>query len=245
MKQLNACGKIVATALMAFAFTAGAWAADAKAKDAKDKDAAAAAEDAPAVDEATLAKNRKKALSQKKPMYRNKLADAKKVAELGQFPILVAVLPKTNSPVIQEIEKKVLMRKEFLQDFAKQNLVLVLLSVKPDSKDPKKIDLKGFKEPEVKFLENFAVTDSMISRAKQANKDEPKFTDMACYPFVVCVSPDMTKSLFRLPSYDREGGFGVWMSQMKDFLEGAEAKLVISPQVQKIIDNPDEPKKWK
>jgi len=204
---------------------------------------AAPEEGAVALEGEALAKARKKAMSGKKPFYMNKLQPAQKIAEAGQWPILVAVLPKSNSPALQELEKKVLMRKEF-QEFVKPNLVVVILKVEP-GKDPKKIDVRRFKPAELKILENFAVSERMISQAKQNNKDEPKFDDLSCYPMLVCVSSDLSKELFRMGSYDREAGFGVWLSQVADFLREAQIEPVISPKTQKIIDNPDDPRKWK
>ena len=135
--------------------------------------------------------------------------------------------------------------KEFSKDFAKANCVLAFMKIKPDNRDAKKIETRGLKEPELKFLENFAVSEKAIAQAKQQKKDEPKFTDMACYPAVICVDATGQKELFRLAAYDKEGGFGVWLSQVVDSFRAAGIEPTISPLVNKIIENPDDPKKWK
>ena len=184
-----------------------------------------------------------KARKAKKPSY-TKLVEAQAVAEKCAQPLLVALFPE-GRPDVQFLKQKIINRKEFSKDFAKANCVLAFMKIKPDNKDAKKIETRGLKEPELKFLENFAVSEKAIAQAKQQNKDEPKFTDMACYPAVICVDATGQKELFRLAAYDKEGGFGVWLSQVVDSFRAAGIEPTISPLVNKIIENPDDPKKWK
>lgn len=176
-----------------------------------------------------------------KPVY-TKFDVAKSLAEKSGLPLFVAVLPDT--PAVAFLKQKVLGRKEFVKEFAAQNCVVLLLKVKADSKNPKKIDVKPLKEAEAKFLENFAVSERAIQQAKSQNKDEPKFTDMNMYPCLICLDSLGQKELFRLGSYDREGGFGVWLSTVVDSFKTAGIEPTLSPLVQKIVDNPDD-KKWK
>lgn len=185
-----------------------------------------------------------KARKQKKDYYTNKFAEAQAMAEKCAQPLVVALLPE-GRPEIQFFRQKVIMRREFTKDFAKANCVLLFQKIKADGRDAKKIETRGLKEPELKFLENFAVSEKSIAQAKQQNKDEPKFTDMACYPAVICVDATGQKELFRLADYDKEGGFGVWLSQVVDSFRAAGIEPTISPLVNKIIENPDDPKKWK
>ncbi|MGN0846651.1 MAG: hypothetical protein ACI4RA_04620, partial [Kiritimatiellia bacterium] len=184
-----------------------------------------------------------KARKAKKPSY-TKYAEAKLMAEKCGLPLVVAALPDSN-PAAQFLKQKVINRKEFLKDFAAQNCVLAFMKIKADGKDHKKIDTRGLKEPELKFLENFAVSDRDVSQAKQQNKPEPTYKDLHLYPLVIMVDSQCQKELFRFAKYDREGGFGVWLSQVVDSFRTAGIEPTISPLVNKIIENPDDPKKWK
>ena len=198
--------------------------------------------DAPAADssEVTPEQLKFRKLVKTKPSY-TKYVDAKNLAEKSGFPLIVVVLPDTPNVAFL---KKVLTRKEFVKEFVSQNCVLVFMKVKLDSKNPKKIDVKPLKEVELKFLENHVVSDRAIHQAKQQNKEEPKFSDTSCYPLIICMDSAGQKELFRMGAYDKEGGFGVWLSTVVDSFKSAGIEPVISPLVQKIIDNPDD-KKWK
>ena len=205
-------------------------------KEKKEDAAAAEATDQPTPEQL-------KARKAKKPSY-TKLVEAKTVAEKTGLPLIVALLPDGN-PAVQFLKQKVINRKEFLKDFAAQNCVLCFVKIKPDPKAPKKIETRGMKEPELKFLENFVVNEHMIKRAEQQKKDEPKYTDLAVYPAVICLDSQCQKEIFRFAAYDKEGGFGVWLSQVVDSFRTAGIEPKISPLVNKIIENPDDPKKWK
>ena len=231
-----------------------AWAADAKgakeakeaAKDAKEtKDAKEAKgdEEKTGPSEAEMAKARKL----KKPVYM-KSAEALKAAEMcGQPLVAFLLIEDTNPklPISQIIEKKLMSMKPFKDDFAKKNLVLLKLKAKRDGKNPKKINLRQMKEPERKIFENFGLDEKAVARAKRDNKDEPKFDDSSNYPAVVVISPDGTRMLFRMPSYDHEGGFGVWLTTVVDMLRTAQVEPEVSKAIEKILENPTEPKKWK
>ena len=231
-----------------------AWAADAKgakeakeaAKDAKEtKDAKEAKgdEEKTGPSEAEMAKARKL----KKPVYM-KSAEALKAAEMcGQPLVAFLLIEDTNPklPISQIIEKKLMSMKPFKDDFAKKNLVLLKLKAKRDGKNPKKINLRQMKEADRKIFENFGLDEKAVARAKRDNKDEPKFDDSSNYPAVVVISPDGTRMLFRMPSYDHEGGFGVWLTTVVDMLRTAQVEPEVSKAIEKILENPTEPKKWK
>ena len=215
--------------------------------EAAEKKAAFDAEDAavavPSAEE--LAKMRKKAMAAKKPFY-VKADKAKEIAQAGQWPVLVCLFPKQlppNSPVV-EFDKKVLAHKA-VKEFIRDNLVVLKLYVDKDAKNQKQIDVKSWKPAERRILENFVVNDEVIARAKKQDKPEPKYTDMACYPVVTLLDPMMQKEIVRLGAYDKDGGLGVFLSQLNDLFATKNLTAVISPLVQKVIDNPDEPKKWK
>ena len=249
----------------AFAVTPleSAWAADAKgAKEAKEeKGAKEAAKDTKDAKEAKGAKEAKedeektgpteaemaKARKLKKPIYM-KSAEALKSAEMCGQPLVAFLLIEDNPrgfPISQFIEKKLMGMKQFKDDFAKKNLVLLKLKAKRDGKDPKKINLRQLKEPDRKMFENFGLDDNAVARAKRDNKDEPKFDDASNYPAVVVISPDGTRKLFRMPSYDKDGGFGVWLTTVVDMLRTAQFEPEVSKAIEKILENPTEPKKWK
>ena len=231
-----------------------AWAADAKgAKEAKEaaKEAkeAKGAKDAKEDEEKTGPSDAEmaKARKLKKPVYM-KSAEALKAAEMcGQPLVAFLLIEDTNPklPISQIIEKKLMSMKPFKDDFAKKNLVLLKLKAKRDGKNPKKINLRQMKEPERKIFENFGLDEKAVARAKRDNKDEPKFDDSSNYPAVVVISPDGTRMLFRMPSYDHEGGFGVWLTTVVDMLRTAQVEPEVSKAIEKILENPTEPKKWK
>ena len=240
-------------AAFAAAPLAPAWAADAKdakeTKEAKEEKDAKGAKEAKADEEKTgpteaeMAKARKL----KKPVYM-KSAEALKAAEMcGQPLVAFLLIEDTNPklPISQIIEKKLMSMKPFKDDFAKKNLVLLKLKAKRDGKNPKKINLRQMKEPDRKMFENFGLDEKAVARAKRDNKDEPKFDDSSNYPAVVVISPDGTRMLFRMPSYDHEGGFGVWLTTVVDMLRTAQVEPEVSKAIEKILENPTEPKKWK
>ena len=48
-----------------------------------------------------------------------------------------------------------------------------------------------------------------------------------------------------MPSYDKDGGFGVWLTTVVDMLRTAQVEPEVSKAIEKILENPTEPKKWK
>ena len=230
-----------------------AWAADAKgAKDAKEtketKEAKGAkeakeAEEKTGPTEAEMAKARKL----KKPIYM-KSAEALKAAEMCGQPLVIFFLIEDmpgGYPISQFIEKKLMSMRQFKDDFAKKNLVLLKLKAKRDDKNRKKINLRPLKGSDLKLFENFGLDDAAVARAKRDGKDEPKFDDSSNYPAVVVVDPTGTRKLFRMPSYDKDGGFGVWLTTVVDMLRTAQFEPEVSKAIEKILENPTEPKKWK
>ncbi len=227
---------------------------------AKAKEPAAPAKEAlpPVPDEAAVAK----AIKVKRPFY-TKFAEAKDVAWKCQQPLVVAFLP-AGDQTSQMLEAKALKHKAFAKEFVPANCVLLLWRLKPGKVEmppmqgrgrraapppkPTTIDARPFKPHEVKFLNAFAVSPQVRANAKRNNGPDAKFTDMANYPAVICVDPSCTKLLFRGPKFDSSlglVGFGAWMSQIVDLYRGAKREPVVSPALQKIVDNPSEPKKWK
>ena len=188
-----------------------------------------------------------KARKAKKPIYM-KVAEALKVAEATAQPLLVFMVVERD-PASDFLEKKVLTYKAFRDELVKQNFVLLKLKIKAaapaNAKErPKKIDLKGMKPAEQKIVENFGLDESAAAQAKKNDK-ELTYNDIVNYPAVICLSPDGMKQLFRMGKFDKDGGMGVWISTVVDTLRSCGIDPVVSPKVQKIIDNPDDPKKWK
>ncbi len=171
----------------------------------------------------------------KKPLYRNKVADAMKVAEANDEPILAFLLMKGN-PLSDFLKKKIMNNNVFKKEFAPKNLVVLNIDVElldPAAKE-KKIKTRGLKQPELKFLENHAINE----KAHRAKDDkEPKFDDASNFPAVICVDA-MGKQLFRMPRYDADGGFNVWLQSVIAQLETVGKTPVISPKLQKILDAP-------
>ncbi len=205
---------------------------------AAEKEKDAAAEEATGPTPAQL-----KARKAKKPSY-TKYVVAKDVAEKCGLPLVVAIFPDGN-PNVAFLKQKILNHKAFIKDFAAKNCVLCYMKVKQDAKNPKSIETRSLKEPDLKFLENFVVNDRIIARAKQAKQDEPTYKDLKLYPAIIVVDSMGQKELFRFAPYDKDGGFGVWLSQVVDSFRTAGIEPEISELVNKIIENPDEPKKWK
>ena len=178
-----------------------------------------------------------------------KFNDAVKVATAANQPILACIFIE-QSPVSEILEKKILTNKLVKDELAKDNVVLLTLKLKRDqnAQDPKdrgkKIDLRPLKEPERKLVENFGLDERAAERAKKDNK-ELTCLDAVNYPAIIGISPDGMKQLFRMGSFDKDGGLGVWMATVVDTLRTGGFEPVISPKVQKVLDNPDDPKKWK
>ena len=224
-----------------------AWAADAKetkeTKEEKGAKGAKEAEEKTGPTEAEMAKARKL----KKPIYMKPVEALKAAEACGQPLAIFFLIEDTNPkfPISQIIEKKLMSMKPFKDDFAKKNLVLLKLKAKRDGKDPKKINTRQMKEPDRKIFENFGLDEKAVARAKRDNKDEPKFDDSSNYPAIVVVDPTGTRMLFRMPSYDKEGGFGVWLTTVVDMMRTAQFEPEVSKAIEKILENPTEPKKWK
>ena len=278
MKTLKLSCAAVVAALLACAPLVSAAAPDAKkeAKPAKaqegkpakakdDKDAKAEAKPAKAPEaparekpsEAAVAK----ALKAKKPMY-TKFADAKEAAWNCQQPLLVALLVGDDEKS-KHLDAKALRRKEFAKDFVPANCVLLVWRLKPSKPEvpqtrgrrrgptpkPTAIETRPLKPQETEFLSKFAVSSRAIAKARGGAA--PKFSDIACYPTVLCLDPECRKLYFRDPKYDTSlnnpnASFGVWFSELVDMFRGKTGREpVITPAIQKIVDNPTEPKKWK
>ena len=186
-----------------------------------------------------------KARKAKKPMY-TKAAEALKAAEQCDQPILAFLLK--DDPISKVIEQKLITFKPFKEDIAKKYLVVLKLKVKVDPKatKDKKIDLKPLKPAELKIFENFGLDDELVRTAKAKNDGkEPTYDLAANYPAVVMIAPNGVKKLFRMPRYDTEGGLGVWMSTAIDQIRTAGVEIEMTPRLEKIVENPTEPKKWK
>lgn len=268
------CAAVIAAILvgapLASMAAPGAKKADPQAKEAKpekvQEKAPEKAKEAPLPekpDEAAVAK----ALKAKKPMY-TRFADAKEAAWKCQQP-LFAVLLADDDEKSKRLESKAVRQKAFIKDFAPQNCVLLvwrLKTIKPQAvqvrgrgrnrtvsskpSKPTAIEERSLKPQEVEFLTKFAVSALAKTNAKRRGDPEPKHTSIGCYPTVVCVDPGCRKLYFRDPKYDASlnspaAAFGAWLSQTIDMFRTTKRELVISPSVQKILDNPTEPKKWK
>jgi len=211
-------------------------------------------------DEAAVAK----ALKAKKPMY-TRFAEAKEAAWKCQQPLFVALLAD-NDEKSKKLESKALRQRAFAKDFVPANCVLLIWRLKPSRPEipqyhgrgrrrapppkPTVIETRSIKAQESEFLTKFAVSQQARAVAKRRGDPEPKYTSLSCYPTVVCVDPGCRKLYFRDPKYDTSLGspnasFGAWLSQTVDMFRTTKRELVIVPSVQKILDNPTEPKKWK
>lgn len=204
-----------------------------------------AAAEAPAEEGPTPAQL--KARKAKKPVY-IKAAEALKVAEDANQPILLFFLVDRD-PVSDFLRQKVITNKLFRDELAKQNFVLLTVKIKPEQpkgrEKPKKIDLKGMKDAELKLIQNFGLDEKANKQAMANGQPERTHMDLSNYPAVIGLSPDGTKHLFRMGRYDKDGGMGVWISTVADTLRTAGFEPVVTPKLQKVLDNPDDPKKWK
>ncbi len=188
-----------------------------------------------------------KARKMKKPVYM-KAVEALKVAEDANQPILLFFLVDRD-PVSDFLRQKVITNKLFRDELAKQNFVLLTVKIKPEQpkgrEKPKKIDLKGMKDAELKLIQNFGLDEKANKQAMANGQPERTYVDLSNYPAVIGLSPDGAKHLFRMGRYDKDGGMGVWISTVADTLRSAGFEPVVSPKLQKVLDNPDDPKKWK
>ncbi len=241
---------------------------DAKAEKAKGEKAAKAEAEPAKVKEAPLPEKPDeaaiaKALKAKKPMY-TKFSEAADAAWKCQQPLVAALLVGGDERS-KQIEAKALKHKAFFKDFAPANCVLLIWRLKPGKPDlsqmqgrgrrrgpppkPTTIETRPLKPQEVDFLTRFAVSATAKANAKRRGDPEPKISSIGCYPTVVCVDPGCRKLYFRDPKYETslngQAAFGAWFSQLVDMFRTIGSEPAISPAVQKIIDNPTEPKKWK
>lgn len=179
-----------------------------------------------------------KARKLKKPGGYTKVDQAIKVAEAANLPVMAFVFIEQN-PASDFLEKKVFSNRLFRNELAGQNVVLLKLKLKLDanSKKDKRIDLRPLKEPERKFIENFGLDARRAAQMKRQDK-ELEYYHAANYPAIIGLSPDGLKQLFRMGSYDRDGGMGVWLSTVVDTLRTAGIEPVITPAIQKILDDP-------
>ena len=225
----------------AMAFLPAALTAAPEKAPAKEK----AAAEAPADEGPTPAQL--KARKAKKPVYM-KAAEALKVAEDANQPILLFFLVDRD-PVSDFLRQKVITNKLFRDELAKQNFVMLTVKIKPEQpkgrEKPKKIDLKGMKDAELKLIQNFGLDEKANKQAMANGQPERTYMDLSNYPAVIGLSPDGAKNLFRMGRYDKDGGMGVWISTVADTLRSAGFEPVVSPKLQKVLDNPDDPKKWK
>ena len=208
-------------------------------------------------DEAAVAK----ALKAKKPMY-TKFAEAADAAWKCQQPLFAALLVGGDERS-KLIEAKALKHKAFFKDFAPANCVLLVWRLKPCKPEmpqgrgrrrgpppkPTAIETRPLKPLEADFLTRFAISPVAITNAKRKGDPAPKISSIGCYPTIVCVDPGCRKLYFRDPKYDSslngQTAFGAWFSQVVDMFRTTGREPTISPAVQKIVDNPTEPKKWK
>ena len=174
----------------------------------------------------------------KKPFY-TKYAEAMKVASVNEEPVLVLMCFDQDKRGVA-LEKEIFKWPQFAKDYAKNNLVLLKMKLKA-TKDGKKVDLKAsFKtEDEKRFLENNGLNEKAAAQAKQKG-DTLTAVDASNYPAIVCVKGDAENQelLFRMDSYDRDGGPGVWLASLDALLRTKEIEPVVSKDVQKILDDP-------
>ncbi len=191
-----------------------------------------------AKDDGAAEKAKPKKKMNKKPFY-TKYAEAMKVAANNEEPVLVLMCFAQDKRGV-ELEKSILKWPQFAKDYAKKNLVLLKMKLKA-TKDGKKVDLKAsFKtEDEKRFLENHGINDKAAKQAK-AKGDTITAVDKSNYPCIVCVKGDAENQefLFRMDSYDRDGGPGVWLSSLDALLRTKDIEPEVSKEIQKILDDP-------
>jgi len=174
----------------------------------------------------------------KKPMY-TKFSEAMKVAEAIEEPVLVLMCFDQDKLGVT-LEKELFKWPQFAKDYAKSNLILLKMKLKP-TKDGKKVDLKAsFKtENEKRFLENNGIDEKAAAQAKQKGETLAA-VDAKNYPAIVCVkgNEENQELLFRMDRYDKDGGPGVWLTSLDALLRTKEIEPVVSKVVQKILDDP-------
>ena len=201
-------------------------------------------------DEAAIAK----ALKAKKPMY-TKFSEAADAAWKCQQPLVAALLVGGDERS-KQIEAKALKHKAFFKDFAPANCVLLIWRLKPGKPDLSQMQGRGRRrgpppKPTTIETRSLKAAESATAKAnaKRRGDPEPKISSIGCYPTVVCVDPGCRKLYFRDPKYETslngQAAFGAWFSQLVDMFRTTGREPTISPAVQKIVDNPTEPKKWK
>lgn len=263
-KWAAAAAALVAAAPLALSAAPDAKKADPPAKEAKPAKAPAKVQEAPLPEKPDAAAVAK-ALKAKRPAY-TKFAEAKEAAWKCQQPLLVALVVGGEEKS-RLLESKVLKHRVFAKDFVPPNCVLLVWRLKPGKPEepqaqgrgrrrgpppkPTTIDARPLKQPELDFLTKFAVSPAAAANARRRGGAEPKFTSISCYPTVLCLDPACRKLYFRDPKYDTSLGnpnasFGVWASEMVALFQGKTGReTVVSPALQKIVDNPTEPRKWK
>ena len=174
----------------------------------------------------------------KKAQMYTKFADAMKVAEANEEPVLVLMYFDGDKRV--KALEELFRWPQFAQDYAKSNLVLLKMKLKA-TKDGKKVDLKAsFKtENEKRFIENHGINEKAAAQAKQKG-DTLTAVDASNYPAIVCVKGGVENQdlLFRMDSYDRDGGPGVWLASLDALLRTKEIEPIVSKKVQPILDDP-------
>lgn len=213
------------------------------AADAKDKEEAAEKAGPTDAEKAKAAK----LLKQTGGKYVVKFSKVKHIAEMGGYPVLVAMLPEGNQ-VGAFIKQKILTRKEF-KELAMNNFVTVVVQMKL-SKDGKSIDTRSMRDADaIKVMENFGVTESAKQQAASAGKPEPKPTDARLYPAILLLDSLCQKEIDRVPldnaslKDDPKAVFGIWLTQLVDRLAKTGIEVKHTPLVDKILENPTGEKK--
>lgn len=185
----------------------------------------------------------------KKPLY-TKFAEAMAVAENNDEPVLVLFAvdnaggkkspAEKKSDASKILEKELFRTPQFAQDYAKSNLVLLKMKLKTD-KQGEAIDGKSSLKTaeERRFVDTHGLNPEAAKKAKQNNK-KLKPLDIDNYPAVICIKGNLDKQevLFRLPPYRSDDGFGPWLAALDGLLRGKKIEPVVSPKVQKILDDP-------
>ena len=177
----------------------------------------------PALADDAPAKPRKK-LQMK--TYMNQLDKAKADAAKFETPMLVFVI--LDGEEKSNILKRFLLNNKVFKKFAQENFATLVL--KGQKKDSKLVDKKSFKanwdfiEKNIMDADRKAVNDTadMISK----------------YPGAFFVSADGEKKLADLPKYDPELGFGAWAMDVVAKMEQAGVTACVSPELKKMIENP-------
>ena len=188
----------------------------------------------------------------KKPFYnQSQIAEARKIAENNNEPLLVFILPdlkEADSPRSAKFFQKTIVQHKLFQGYAKDNFVVLLIKIKPD-KEGKKIDVKSLDRDPKKgtpirtLIENYGIS----PRAKQLwhqnkkNTGEPDAMELNFYPCVVCFEPNpmAQKPLFYMDAYDREGGFPIWLSTLDNFFAASQIETIKKdPKLVKLLDDP-------